>query len=229
MPKVQSSIVILMIIMAIVLGIGGFLILTFFQNRPSTPAGTIPQIVNDTEVLLTFNPENAVHIIGPDSLLMGQDGRQMGLQTLPSAEESGQTDPLPEQPAEIVVQQEPLPTETPLPPAPTAVPEKIITIQYQVQPNDSLYSIAQRLDTSIALMAVRGISATSLTPGQFIDLPIGNPAYCPQRQPYAVGEGDTAYSIGRRFGITAQELQAINGLDANYTVRVADIICVPFR
>lgn len=233
MPKVQSSIIVLMIVMAIIFGIGGYLVLIYMQNRPDVPEGTIPQIVNDTEVLLTFNPDNAVQIVGPAGPPLGLEGGQQPMPQLPT-DSGGQVEQAPaeshqEQPGDVGVQQVPLPTETPVLPTavPTPIPEKIIIIQYQVQGGDSLYSISERIDTSIALMASRGISADSLTPGNVIDLPVGNPAYCPGRRPYAVGEGDTAYSIGRRFGITAQDLQAINGLDANFTVRVADIICVP--
>ncbi len=220
-----------MIIMAIVLGIGGYLILAFMQNRPDAPEGAVPQTVNDVEVLLNFNPENAVRIVGPAGAPIGAGGNQPQTQ-LPTDNTTTQVQPTAqptqEQP-DNTTQQAPLPTETPIPPTPvpTPVPEKVILIQYQVQANDSLYSIAQRVDTSIALMASRGISADSLIPGNTIELPVGNPAYCPGRQPYAVGEGDTAFSIARRFGITAADLQAINGLDANFTVRVADIICVP--
>ena len=77
-------------------------------------------------------------------------------------------------------------------------------------------------------MAEYGISQTSLVPGQVIRLPLGNPDYCAGKgRPYAVGEGDTAFNIGQRFNTTPENLQALNGLDASYTVRTADIICVP--
>lgn len=227
--KVQSSVIILMIIMAIVVGLGGYAVLTFMVNRPDAPAGAIPQMVNDKQVMLNFDQEKTVLIVGQPGLPLGLDGTQgqdrFTGQNVIELQPQTPPEPIPEQP--VVVVQEATPTEVPPPPLPTPVPEKIITIPYQVQANDSLYSISQRIDTSIALMATRGISAASLVPGAIIDLPVGNPAYCPGRRPYAVGEGDTAFSIGRRFGITAQDLQAINGLDANYTVRVADIICVP--
>ena len=116
---------------------------------------------------------------------------------------------------------------TAVPPAAPAV-EKIIFQNYQVQQGDTLYSISQRIDTSIALMADKGISQANLVPGQTISLPIGNPDYCAGRgRPYAVGEGDTAFNISQRFNTSPENLQAINGLDANYTIRIADIICVP--
>jgi LysM repeat protein len=111
---------------------------------------------------------------------------------------------------------------------PTATVEKIIRIEYTVQQGDTLYSIAERIDTTIALMAEYDIAQGNIVPGQQISLPIGNPAYCTGKgRPYAVREGDTAYSISQRFNTTISNLQTLNSLDANYTVNVADIICVP--
>jgi len=228
MPKIQSSIILLMIFMAIILGVGGYLALTYLQSRPDTPAGTFPQIVNDAEVLLSYNPESAVNIVGPAMAPLGSSEQQSQTPIDNNAAQE-QVTAVPPVAVDNSQQQTEFPTATPLPPTPepTAVPPKVITIPYQVQSGDNLYNISRRIDTSIALMAENGISSTSLVPGTVIDLPVGNPAYCPGRQPYAIGEADTAYSIGRRFGISAEELQAINGLDANFTVNVAGILCVP--
>ncbi len=116
-----------------------------------------------------------------------------------------------------------LPSVTPGPPA----VEPVIFVSYTVQPGDTLYSISTRQDTSISLMARFGISSVNMVPGTVIQLPIGNPAYCPGNLPYAVAEGDTAFSIAAKCGTTVQELQRINNLDANFTVYSASIICVP--
>lgn len=118
--------------------------------------------------------------------------------------------------------------DTPIPA--TAVPAvaKIIFETYLVQQGDTLYSISQRMDTSIALMADKGLSQDDIIPGTTISLPIGNIEYCTGRgRSYAVGEGDTAFNLGKRFNITPENLRTLNNLDENYTVKVADIICVP--
>jgi LysM repeat protein len=207
-----------MIIMAIILGSGGFLALSYLRNRPDAPPGQEAVTVNGAQVLVAFNPDRMVEIVGPAALAEQGEGAAQ-----PPAQQ-----PAPEQPAVTAVPATPLPpTATPLPPTATPAPEKVIFEAYTVQPNDSLYEIARRIDVSIALMAQHGLSNEDLTPGRQIQLPKGNPAYCPGYRPYAVGEGDTAFSIGRRFNTTAGELQRINNLDQNYTVRVADIICVP--
>ncbi|MCA9972320.1 MAG: LysM peptidoglycan-binding domain-containing protein [Anaerolineales bacterium] len=217
---------ILMFIMAIILGIGGFLAVTYLAQRPDTPAEAAPgsegtfTVVEGVEVQVVLDANKTVDVIGP------VDGQR--------TVEVAPTQP-PEQPV-VVVQAEEQPTAVQLTPIPqptatfvppTPVPEKVILIDYIVPANASLYEVASRIDTSIALMALYGLSAEDLVPGTTIRLPIGNAAYCPGRRPYAVGEGDTAYSIGRRFGISAEQLQQINNLNADFRVDVADILCVP--
>ncbi len=206
----QSSIMLLMVIMAVVMGLGGFLGISYLFSRPAAPEGFFPVTVDGVEVLVQLNADKTVELVG-----VGEAPVVAPVEVQPQAEQ---------QPIEPTL---PPPTETPLPPLPTAVPDKIIFQDYVVQVGDSLYSISARIDTSIALMSLYGISADSLTPGSVIRLPLGNPAYCPGRRPYAVGEGDTSFNLGHRFGLTPNELRAINGLDENYVIRVADILCVP--
>lgn len=213
----QSSIVLLMIIMAVVMGLGGFLALSYLSNRPSAPEGMAAVMVDGVEVMVQLNAAKTVDIVGPGEMAV----------TLPEQTAVPQTGTLPQVEPPTEVPTLPPPTETPLPPTATPVPDKIIFESYTVQSGDSLYSIADRLDTSIALMAQYYISAQDLTPGNVIQLPIGNPLYCPGKRPYAVGEGDTAYSVAKRFNIDKEELQAINGLNDDYIIRVADILCVP--
>ena len=213
-----------MVIMAIVLGIAGFLIISFMLNRPSAPADEFPVVVDDTEVLVRLNANKTVEIIGPGAVNPEQPALQ-------PAQDSNLPTPVTEPPPEPLPTLPPvLPTAVPtLPPPPTSVPvvEKVILIDFVVPGDASLYGVSSRIDTSIALMSQYGLSATDLVPGTTIRLPIGNPNYCPGQRTYAVGEGDTAFSIGQKFGISAEQLQSINNLDQNFTVRVADIICVP--
>lgn len=216
MQRRQPLIIFLLIGMAIILALGLFLVVLFIQNRPEVPEGTELQIVEGVEVRVNPDPAKEVVMVQPVNV----EQPVTDPQPQPAAPAPQEVTPVPPAP----------PTETPAPqvaaqPAPPA--NSVIFIDYVVQPGDTLYSIARRKDTSIALMAQHSISAEDLVPGQVIKLPIGNPAYCAPRQPYAVAEGDTAFSIARRHGISADELRAINNLDANYTVYAATIICVP--
>lgn len=212
MQKVRSSIVLMMIAIAIILAAGVFLAINVVQSRNAEPE-TFPVSVAGEQIFLQVDPNSRPTIVEQ-----------------PIVDENPRVEPQPEQPA---AENNPTPEPTAVPQEnPTAVPAqtvtKVIFIDYVVQQGDTLFGVAQRIDTSIALMAENGISQTSLNPGQTIRLPIGNPEFCASRgRPYAVGEGDTAFNIGQRFNTTAQNLQAINGLDANFTVKVADIICVP--
>lgn len=229
MPRIQSSIVLLVMFLALVMALGGYAAFAFVRSRPAAPQGMVAQRVNDADVLLTFDPANTVRLLGPVNM---QDASRTGEGMAMLAQETQETplEATPEGAPEVTAQEAP-PTETAVVPTPqpTRSPDKVRFIAYQVQVGDNLYLMTQRFATSIALMALHNISAASFQPGQIINLPVGNDEYCPGYRPYAVGEGDTAYSIARRFGTTAQELQAINGLDANFTVWVADVICVPAR
>ena len=221
--KAQGTMVLLVFGLAIILAAGFFLAISAIRSRPDgsealPPPGEVV-MVEGQNVTLVRNPDLTVRLVSPTEILAEE--------AQPEAAEN-------EQPAE-----QPVPTDTPVPeetggepdptpePAATAVPEKVILIDYTVQQSDSLYSIAERIDTSIALMSVHNIAQDNLVPNTVISLPVGNPSYCPGRRPYAVGEGDTAFSISRRFNISSEELQSINNLNEEFTVRVADILCVP--
>lgn len=222
MQRPQSSIIILIIIMAIILAAGSFLALSYIQRRPESPEGTIPVVVEGQEVIVSTDPAQAVRIISPEEVPAAPQPEGEG--------EAQPAEPTPEQ----AQQQEPTPlpevvaaSPTPPPPPPTAVPNPVIFVDYVVQQSDTLYNVTRQHTTSIALMAQYGISQDDMTPGNVIRVPVGNPNYCPGRRPYAVREGETAFTIAKKFGTTAEDLRNINGLDANYTVYAAQILCVP--
>lgn len=224
MPNVRSSVVLVMIAIAIIMAAGVFLAMNVVRNR-------------DAATSLPETGSNFVVNVGgqPISLQVDPNSR-------PNLVEAPVTDNNP-RPEEVVTQEQQVETATAIPeatavpvtaaPQATAVPaapavEKIIYQSYVVQQGDTLYSLSQAFATSIALMADKGISQTNLVPGTTINIPVGNPAYCNGRgRPYAVGEGDTAFNISQRYNTTPENLQALNSLDANYTVKIADIICVP--
>ncbi|MEZ4593864.1 MAG: LysM peptidoglycan-binding domain-containing protein [Chloroflexota bacterium] len=224
MPNVRSSVVLLMIAIAIIMAAGVFLAMNVVQNRDAadTPAAT--------------DGNFAVNVGGQLISLQVDPNTRPNIVDAPVADSP--------RPEEVVTQEQQVETATATP-EPTAVPpttevvqatavpaapavEKIIYQPYTVQQGDTLYSLSQAFATSIALMADKGISQANLVPGTTINIPVGNPAYCSGRgQVYAVGEGDTAFNISQRYNTTPEDLQARNGLDANYTVKIADIICVP--
>lgn len=219
--KLRSSIVLMMMLIAIILAVGVFLAINAVRNRSNNDVIT-PELTTGN-YFVTVGSETVTLPVDPNLRPTIIDN--------PVVVESPRVD----EPAnEQVVTATPEPTAVPvIIEQATAVPAassatKIIYQPYTVQQGDTLYSLSQAFVTSIALMAENGISQTSLVPGSTINIPVGNPDYCAGRgRPYAVGEGDTAYNIGQRYNTTAQNLQALNGLDANYTIKIADIICVP--
>lgn len=204
-PGVNWNVAILLMVLSVFIGVFLILVVTYLQNQRER-LGT--QIVVDGQTI-TLDPDREV------GLFLEEPFEE-------PAEEVAQPDPTPE----------PMPEPTPEP-QPTAMPvpspDEVIFIDYWVQQGDTLYRITHnRIDTNIALMARYNISAKELVAGQRISLPIGNPAFCPGRRPYAVQEGDTLFSIARRFNTTVTDLRQINpSLDANATIYVARIICVP--
>lgn len=239
MNRSQQPFILMIMLMAIILAIGLFLAFIYLRNRPENPPGVRTETVEGLEITINMDASQEALLLPLGAAPVSQVPQATSEQPMlvePTA------DPALQQPTPAietaVSAQQPLeqptatiqvivPTAPPATIAPVPAAASVIFIDYVVQANDTLYGITQRYATSIALMSVNGISQANLVPGTTIKLPIGNPAYCPGRHPYAVGEGDTAFSIARQYGITANDLKAINNLDANYTVRVAEVICVP--
>lgn len=114
---------------------------------------------------------------------------------------------------------------------PAGVPanvEKILFKPYTVVQGDSLYSIALANNSAIELMALHGVDANDLVPGNIIErLPYANPAYCPGYLAYVVRDHDTVFSIARTRNTTVDVIAQLNRLDANRTIYGADVICIP--
>lgn len=116
---------------------------------------------------------------------------------------------------------------SPIPPTPTPVPPQVIFTPYVVQSGDSLYRITQIQNTSIDLMALYGIASVDLVAGNTLNLPIANPAYCPGMIPHIVRDQQTVFSIARIYGSTPQAIAVANNLDASYTIKTTQVLCIP--
>ncbi|MBK6326791.1 MAG: LysM peptidoglycan-binding domain-containing protein [Chloroflexi bacterium] len=204
--KSPNPIIILtIIIVAIVLALGLFLALMFVQSRP--PEGTSQVTVEGTDVMIDMNPNDAVMLV--DSPGQGGEATAVPPIILPTPTDT----PLPP------------PTATPLPP--TAVANQVIFVSHTVGGADTLFSLSNQYNTTIPLMARFGISSADLIPGNVIAIAVANPAFCPGRRPYVVGEGESAFGISQAAGITLEEFRQINNLDANYTIHFTDVVCLP--
>ncbi|MEZ4517486.1 MAG: LysM peptidoglycan-binding domain-containing protein [Chloroflexota bacterium] len=216
--------IVFIVIMAAVLAVGLFLAIPLLQGRPEFPPGSFLTVADGTTILVEMDPDQEVYLIplGGGTSPEGSGGQGVAQVTpttvvLPSATPNILPSATPN-----ILPSAPPPTSTP------SVNRCIMFIDYAVQAGDTLFSISQRYVTSIPLMARFGISSTSIVPGNVIRLPVGDPSCCTGGwQPYAVTEGESAFSIANQFGTTIQELQRMNGLDASYSVYVASVICVP--
>ncbi len=105
--------------------------------------------------------------------------------------------------------------------------EPIIFVAHTVQAGNTLYSLARNNNTTIELMATRGISTAELIPGRVIQIPVPNPAYCLNTRPRVVHSGDTAFSLARHHGLSLEQFRIMNNLDASYALSIAQVVCVP--
>lgn len=105
-------------------------------------------------------------------------------------------------------------------------PDKIVTDTYKVMIGDTLYSIANKLDTTVSeLMTLNNLKSNILSVGQILKIPtkvvdIGD------TELYQVKSGDTLYSISKKYNIGVNELKAINNLTTNDLV-VGQLLNVP--
>lgn len=221
----QTTIILFVMGLAIVLAAILTLAISTARNRPQAQPD-VPEVVtiNGQPITLRRNPELTVQLAPPE---IAQPNQVIIIEN----EEPAPTAPPPTNP--------PPPTDTPVPtennvvvPTNTPVPvvsavNPVILIPYVVQDGDTLFSIRTNRATSIALMAEYGIAQDNIVPGTTIDLPVGNPEYCPGRRPYAVAEGETVFAISRKVNSTTQDLQAINNLGPDFAIQAGQILCVP--
>ncbi|HSH02560.1 MAG TPA: LysM peptidoglycan-binding domain-containing protein, partial [Anaerolineae bacterium] len=136
-------------------------------------------------------------------------------------------------------QQQAAPTLTPWPTAtpwvqqaaPTAIPPVssggVQFINHTVVAGDTLFSISQRYGTTIELMAEYNIAANDLVPGQILRIPTSGGGNCGANTSHIVSPGDNVFRIALRYGTTSAAIQQLNGLNANYLIKVNQVLCIP--
>lgn len=124
------------------------------------------------------------------------------------------------QPTETI----PAPTVPPTPQAPTA-PTADMGIYYIVQPGENLFRIGLKFGTTAQAIA----QASNLPDprwvraGTMVLVPVPPPS---GRYGYYVRSQDTVYSIARRFGLTVDQLVALNGIGPDYRIEVGQILTI---
>ena len=109
---------------------------------------------------------------------------------------------------------------------PYTAPETITTDTYKVVAGDTLYSIANKLDTTVSeLKKINNLISNSLSIGQLLKIPtkivdIGD------TELYQVKSGDTLYSIANKYNISVNELKTLNNLNNN-NLAIGQLLNVP--
>ena len=109
---------------------------------------------------------------------------------------------------------------------PYTSPDTVITDTYKVVAGDTLYSIANKLDTTVSeLKQINNLLTNSLKIGQILKIPtkvvdIGD------TELYQVKAGDTLYAIANKYNISVNELKIINNL-TNNNLAVGQLLNVP--
>lgn len=100
-------------------------------------------------------------------------------------------------------------------------------ITYTVKSGDNLYSIGRQYGVSAQeLMNYNNLTSNVLSIGQTIKIPTSSSNNQNSYIEYTVKSGDNLYSIGRRYGYTAQELMNYNSLKSNL-LSIGQIIKIP--
>lgn len=98
---------------------------------------------------------------------------------------------------------------------PYKAPNGLITNTYVVQKGDTLYSIANKLGTTISeLKKENNLTSNTLQIGQVLRIPTKE-IYEEEENVYVVKKGDTLYSIAAANNTTVDELKRINNLTSN--------------
>lgn len=92
-----------------------------------------------------------------------------------------------------------------------------------VKPGDTLWSLANRYNTTVeAILTTNGLTGSDLIPGATLRLPPGANA---EPTTYTVQKGDTLYDIAVGFGVSVDDLIALNNLDGS-SLQIGQVLSI---
>lgn len=95
---------------------------------------------------------------------------------------------------------------------------------YKVVAGDNLYSIANKYNTTVdELKKLNNLTSNNLSIGQVLIIENGTAS---NNNTYKVANGDTLYSVARKYNISVDELKKLNNLTSN-SLSIGQILKVP--
>lgn len=95
---------------------------------------------------------------------------------------------------------------------------------YMVKSGDTLYSIAQKYNTTVnAIKSLNNLTSDILRIGQILKIPVSaDDGYIK----YTVVSGDTLYAIARKYNTTVNEIKSLNNLTSD-TLSIGQVLKIP--
>jgi LysM repeat protein len=101
---------------------------------------------------------------------------------------------------------------------------------YTVRSGDTLYRISLRFGVTVAALRVANdLQSDLIFVGQRLVIPGSSSGEQPAGQVYVVQQGDTLYSIARRYGVTVSAIEASNDLPASGYIYPGMSLTIPGR
>lgn len=93
---------------------------------------------------------------------------------------------------------------------------------YNVRKGDTLYSIANRYNTTVdEIKKLNNLTSNTLSIGQILKLPTIN-----LTETYIVNSGDTLYAIAKKYNTTVDKIKRLNNLTSN-TLSIGQTLLIP--
>ena len=98
---------------------------------------------------------------------------------------------------------------------------------YTVVSGDSLYSIANKYNTTVSeLKSLNNLSSNTLQIGQILKIPSTGKEEVSDYITYKVVSGDSLYSIAKKYNITINEIKNLNNLSSNL-LSIGQVLKIP--
>ncbi len=98
---------------------------------------------------------------------------------------------------------------------------------YVVKSGDSLWSIAQKYNTTVnELKSLNGLTSNNLQIGQVLNVPTSITNSPSNSETYTVKSGDSLWSIAQKYNTTVSELKSLNNLSSN-ELQIGQVLKVP--